>query len=1128
MRFLKIILPVLALLIGSAMALADYDPSSPPEPGVNFTLTTRCTPSGSARSMTTSGTYAFGTIIQMDASPNTGFRFVQWEDSEGNVVSANARFKYTMPPRNIILTAKFEYDPSAPEEPGTPEFGTYSRVYLKCYPTDGGSFNVSSGQTYEVGSTQKFQVNAKSNYRFVNWTRDGEVISTSTSIQYKVLSGDQTLIANFVYEPAGPIEPEVPHIPRKLTLVCNPTGAGSLTGGGTFNQGTIQKVSISNVNQYYSFVNWTDESGEVISESRNFNFTIPGRNVTLTANFSYDYNPENPPEPDIPNPEGSIADNMVLYPRFAMYDDTHVMILCETEGSTIYYTTDGSDPSSESNVYTEPFYVEKNLLVKAIAMKDGMENSPIRSFQVTSYKAAAPYFTFINHKVEIKSDTPEAIIRYTLDFSEPNDESEIYTTPLEPEENCRIKAYASKEGLTDSRVSVYVYRQVDYMMGAPTFSLNQEGKLVIIPPVKDATIYYATHGDDPTESGIEYTTPITLEGNDTIRAYATHANYFDSPIAEYVADSLKTVKIVMNYRDRNIMIDADVSRVSVTIDGNISIYATPVTIGVSPTMRMMSVVALAENSDIPVSKPVTRQLVFHNAPLVTFDGHAVSVRVDDNETIKDEAEVITIINGNPADSRSEITEFGDVYAVVESDLAFRSDSTVMAIDYFNTGSIVGARNGHRLHEAFEGWNPDYEYTSLTVVGDINRQDLEFLAEIRELTTLKLAPNNMLGNSFSKALFGSRIETVSIDVAPEGLLCGMPRLSTVVWRNASTPISELIFGESVYPNLLLWVTDKDNAPANVRNIVIYSTEDTNSGEPQYGYANNISLTSGHSFKANWPLTADSVKFVKTFSQPTQKDVCRGWETIALPFNPTSIHHETKGYLLPYTKWEEGFAAGRYGDEGPKPFWIFAPTTEGWDSVSEIHSGEPYIISMPNNSYYLDAYNIVGDVTFSAENVMLGNESYDYQEERFPYVRDWIGGTRFNATFMPVEEDCLSLNSELTYPVDGIMPGSEFNAESTTLPFEAYVTGHGSVRSIPVFQDKLGVGMLPGEISPTRIVVEIIGNGAIRILSQTATKIDISTLMGIRIRNLQMKAGEYVKVEGLTPGIYIVAGQKVMIK
>jgi len=62
---------------------------------------------------------------------------------------------------------------------------------------------------------------------------------------------------------------------------------------------------------------------------------------------------------------------------------TSVSITSATNGATIYYTIDGSTPTTSSTEYTSSFSVSENCTVKAIAVKSGLTNSQVASQAVT-------------------------------------------------------------------------------------------------------------------------------------------------------------------------------------------------------------------------------------------------------------------------------------------------------------------------------------------------------------------------------------------------------------------------------------------------------------------------------------------------------------------------------------------------------------------------------------------------------------------------------------------------------------------------------------------------------------------------------------------------------------------------
>lgn len=61
-----------------------------------------------------------------------------------------------------------------------------------------------------------------------------------------------------------------------------------------------------------------------------------------------------------------------------------VTITTATEGATIYYTTDGSEPTVESEVYVDTFRQYSSTTIKAIAVKSGMISSEIASESYTN------------------------------------------------------------------------------------------------------------------------------------------------------------------------------------------------------------------------------------------------------------------------------------------------------------------------------------------------------------------------------------------------------------------------------------------------------------------------------------------------------------------------------------------------------------------------------------------------------------------------------------------------------------------------------------------------------------------------------------------------------------------------
>ncbi len=59
------------------------------------------------------------------------------------------------------------------------------------------------------------------------------------------------------------------------------------------------------------------------------------------------------------------------------YESLEVAINCITEDATIHYTLDGSNPTEESPVFETPLTISESTTIKAMAMKEGYDNSAI-------------------------------------------------------------------------------------------------------------------------------------------------------------------------------------------------------------------------------------------------------------------------------------------------------------------------------------------------------------------------------------------------------------------------------------------------------------------------------------------------------------------------------------------------------------------------------------------------------------------------------------------------------------------------------------------------------------------------------------------------------------------------------
>jgi hypothetical protein len=93
-------------------------------------------------------------------------------------------------------------------------------------------------------------------------------------------------------------------------------------------------------------------------------------------------------------------------------DGGSVEISCATEGATIYYTTNGDDPTTSSTQYTGAITVHPPMTIKAIAVKEGYNDSAIASasYTVASGGDAGKISTYAALKAAIDNADGETTI----------------------------------------------------------------------------------------------------------------------------------------------------------------------------------------------------------------------------------------------------------------------------------------------------------------------------------------------------------------------------------------------------------------------------------------------------------------------------------------------------------------------------------------------------------------------------------------------------------------------------------------------------------------------------------------------------------------------------------------------
>src|SRR5204863_1995390 len=123
----------------------------------------------------------------------------------------------------------------------------------------------------------------------------------------------------------------------------------------------------------------------------------------------------------------------------------------------IFYTTDGTIPSTASTLYTAPFTISSTSTVKAVAVGSGLVASTVSSETYTLInQVPTPTFSPVPgdytsaQSVTIATTWPSSTIYYTTDGSDPTTSSKVYTGPSPINSTTTLKDFDTSAGITTS------------------------------------------------------------------------------------------------------------------------------------------------------------------------------------------------------------------------------------------------------------------------------------------------------------------------------------------------------------------------------------------------------------------------------------------------------------------------------------------------------------------------------------------------------------------------------------------------------------------------------------------------------------------------------------------------------
>ena len=257
---------------------ANFVKEEVPEEIFHVTIKANDNAMGTVTIDSTDGSYKKGEKAEVIAVANEGFRFVNWTDAEGNVISESNPYVFEVT-KDLDLTANFK------------EVEHSYLIYAETADVQMGTVTMdpaNEGNIYKEGTEITVKAEPKAGYEFVQWLEvtkaDGEEVLTpveGAGAEYEFQAeADRVLRAEFRLAP-------VPEKYYRIVVQSNDENMGTVSmdkEDGAYKEGVTAYVK-AEAKEGFEFVGWKEKGQtEYVSKDAEYQFKVT-KNIELTGEF---------------------------------------------------------------------------------------------------------------------------------------------------------------------------------------------------------------------------------------------------------------------------------------------------------------------------------------------------------------------------------------------------------------------------------------------------------------------------------------------------------------------------------------------------------------------------------------------------------------------------------------------------------------------------------------------------------------------------------------------------------------------------------------------------------------------------------------------------------------------------
>jgi alpha-tubulin suppressor-like RCC1 family protein len=209
----------------------------------------------------------------------------------------------------------------------------------------------------------------------------------------------------------------------------------------------------------------------------------------------------------------------ILAPGTGNYSSEQNVAITAYPGATVRYTTDGSTPTTASEVYAGPVLIDATLTLKAKAWKEGFTESAVAS-AVYTLKVATPAIapgtgTYTTSQLPtVTCTSPGVTIHYTTTGVEPTEADQVVpsggSVPVDVSLTLKVKAWRTGWTPSNTTTAIYTLKVATPTLAPGGGSYSSPTNVVVATVTPGATLHYTTTGTEPTTSDLTVTSGGTV------------------------------------------------------------------------------------------------------------------------------------------------------------------------------------------------------------------------------------------------------------------------------------------------------------------------------------------------------------------------------------------------------------------------------------------------------------------------------------------------------------------------------------------------------------------------------------------------------------------------------------------